>query len=365
MQKDMHYDGVYCLARAAGLNEEAAGVIAWSSQYVDNCPADSVEFEDAGAVYGVATAHHPIHYNNTIFGKENQRQVWVPFHFLPGNEGGGFTERLKCRMNSPIAQEMRDETLEAAARAHDDEDDYSIHRVGVAAHVYADTFSHYGFSGVSSRGNYIVHQSIDLRPARQETKSGLWGVIDSFMERADVFVENIKATSAEMFSGALGHGAAATCPDMPYLVWSFEYEHPERYASGERNNTQTFLEACRELHAMFSRLGELREDVQDSAPVSFENFDGAIRDIFANEGDEQERAKQWQEAARSGILTGYGFEIPRYQEDLWAEDLTSFRRTADSRAILSSNAYRFYRAASDHRQYVLRTLLPRHGLVVA
>ena len=34
--------------------------------------------------------------------------------------------------------------------------------LGIAAHVYADTFSHYGFSGVSSRGNKVYNSSFRL-----------------------------------------------------------------------------------------------------------------------------------------------------------------------------------------------------------
>ena len=37
----------------------------------------------------------------------------------------------------------------------------------------------------------------------------------------------------------------------------------------------------------------------------------------------------------------------------------------DSRAALKSNLYRFYQAASLHRQFVLRELLPDNHLVVA
>ena len=72
---------------------------------------------------------------------------------MPGNIGATYTERLKCRMDSEIVREMRDHHLSLSNRA------FALHLLGIAAYVYADTFSHYGFSGVSSRGNKVRNDS--------------------------------------------------------------------------------------------------------------------------------------------------------------------------------------------------------------
>ena len=61
---------------------------------------------------------------------------------------------------------------------------------------------------------------------------------------------------AEIASGALGHGAVAVLPDLPYLEWSFKYEQSPQLS--ERNNAETFLEACEKLYNMFQTfLGQL------------------------------------------------------------------------------------------------------------
>ena len=58
MQIDMHYYGTYALARAAGLQAEAAKVIATAAQYVDDNTSDGVLILTDGArIPHLATAH--------------------------------------------------------------------------------------------------------------------------------------------------------------------------------------------------------------------------------------------------------------------------------------------------------------------
>ena len=107
MQLDMHYYGTYAMARAGGLNSDAARIIATSAQFVDdNTPKVMWGSAMARAIDQEATAHHLVDRSN--LDDHDQRRVWVPFHFIPGNIGETYTERLKCRMDSPTVQEMRD-----------------------------------------------------------------------------------------------------------------------------------------------------------------------------------------------------------------------------------------------------------------
>lgn len=93
----------------------------------------------------MATAHHV---SNIIANRNeaSQRQVWVPFHFLPGNQGEEFSERLMCREDSRIARDMVAHHLGYADQS------VGIYLMGVAAHVYADTFSHFGSDLVTKAG---------------------------------------------------------------------------------------------------------------------------------------------------------------------------------------------------------------------
>ena len=151
----MHYYGTYAMARAAGLKKEVCETIATAAQFVDdNAEKESVEFRDGARLDVEATAHHTINVKN--LDREDQRQIWVPFHFLPGNEGDSYTQRLVCKKDSEIAQEVIKFNLSLLDQP------FALPLVGITAHVYADTFSHYGFSGVSSRANKIVNDSIEF-----------------------------------------------------------------------------------------------------------------------------------------------------------------------------------------------------------
>ena len=65
MQLDMHYYGTYAMARAAGLQPEAAVIIATAAQFVDdNAEKGGVEFRDGGRLDYEATAHHSLNIKN-------------------------------------------------------------------------------------------------------------------------------------------------------------------------------------------------------------------------------------------------------------------------------------------------------------
>lgn len=359
MQIDMHYHGTYAMAILAGLNERAAHIVATSSQFVDDCASrQQIKFRDAGQIDSQATAHHTFDVTNIDF--DDQRQVWVPFHFLPGNEGNSFTQRLVCRKDSPIAQEMVRNALQQLNSPE------GLFRLGVTAHVYADTFAHYGFSGVSSRANKVDNESIKFGALDPDIK-------DYIVEKAGRFsgkyngvlnaLGNIKSWIAENGSFALGHGAVATYPDRPYLNWSFVYEVPE-VPSGERNNPESFLEACEKLHGMFHEASSSRPDLRGGSYTSFDEIRGNVRSVLEFQAKGDDRCNKWMSSSVDGVF-GHRFEIPPYEGAGWNSELQDLDNTDDSGIALSSKAYLFFRAASAHRQYVLRDLLPNNGLIVA
>src|SRR6056297_3096832 len=155
MQKDMHYFGVYAMARAAGMKTGAAEVVATASQYVDDAIWDKEVFsEDGRSILTELTAHKLLNLKNAD--PEDQRKVWLPFHFLPGGEGDNPTGRLACRMNSPTAKKLVRHNTAVAAQTT-----YGLHLLGITAHVYADTFAHQGFIGANHSYNGIEAGSIE------------------------------------------------------------------------------------------------------------------------------------------------------------------------------------------------------------
>ena len=375
MQLDMHYYATYAMARAAGIEPDDARIIATSAQFVDDNVARShVTFRDGSRIDQEATAHHPIDLSNRD--DRDQRRVWVPFHFIPGNEGDSYTERLKCRMDSPIVQELRDHHLTYADRG------FALHLLGITAHVYADTFSHYGFSGVSSRGNKVDNSSFrfheDVEEADDATASLSPQMRNYVTEKADRFFRdrgdhgglliNVKSWFAEELSGALGHGSVATLPDRPYLVWSFEYERPDAVAGGRsiRNNPVTYLAGCGALHDMFRRFAAMRADGRAGGDGrDFDAIARRVQDVLLVQADKAGRIAAWQDAARSGEVFGSGDEtIPEYDGQAWNGQWEELDGKEDNEAAMDLPVWLFYRAASLHRIYVLRDLLPKHGLIV-
>jgi len=157
MDRDMHYYGTYAMARAAGIARDAAIIIATAAEYVDDCTDTAAKtVHPLGARFEhQRTAHHPTDFapNNNL---DDQIRVWVPFHFVPGAEGKSFHELLVCRKDSSIAQAMVDHHLALANKP------FALELIGLTAHVYADTFAHYGFSGISSPLNRVASNSIKI-----------------------------------------------------------------------------------------------------------------------------------------------------------------------------------------------------------
>jgi hypothetical protein len=362
MQKDMHYYGTYALARTAGLKPAVCKTIAVTSQFVDDNAANRhFEFQDGGRIDAQATAHHvsDVIANRDV---EDQRQVWVPFHFLPGNQGSSFSERLLCRENSKVARDLVEHHLSYAKQ------DVGVYLIGIAAHVYADTFSHFGFSGVGSRRNKVDNDSFkfdqNLDPDIADYIKGKAGDFFQRYGKGGGFIANIKSWLAETVSGALGHGAVATYPDRPYLKWSFEYEYPKKMRV-ERDNPKNFLNGCRALHEMFTRFAENNEGLSDGSGVQFSEIKDRVAAIIAYQAKKEDRIKKWRTEAKQGNIGNTAFKIPLYKPEAWLKQSAEMNSSENSIVALRANLYRFYQAASIHRQFVLRELLPDRKLIVA
>ncbi|MCL2829390.1 MAG: hypothetical protein FWD77_01480 [Betaproteobacteria bacterium] len=346
MQKDMHYAGTYAMAVAAGIPARDAVVIATASQYVDDSTwHDSQAHPDGGRLSVVTTAHHPAQSlirtsRDEGCGFEEQRKIWIPFHFFPGGAGDCFEERLLCVKDGPLVREMLENHLEVAA-----EKPYGLELIGICAHVYADTFSHYGFSGMTSDFNKVKKGSfLFLEEPEPGIKKYILGKTDRFL-----------CSSANNL--ALGHGSVATMPDRPYVHWGFEFEQrrPGNGALSHRDNPADYLEACKKLHSFFCRFAKRR--YENSTQTAFESIRDAVRSIIAFEGTEEERCSKW---GKSGLTPG----IPAYDSRLWELEKKFFHERANSQAGIDSAVYRFHQAAAYHRTYVLKDLLPGHGMAV-
>lgn len=341
MQRDMHYEGMYVLARAAGLAPEIALRVATSSQLVDDFASKFDEpLPDGGHLTVFPTCHH----TGNILGNlaaAHQRLIWVPFHFLPGGAGNNHESRLICEMDSTASRSMLEHHLSYPA------EDIVPELLGVAAHVYADTFAHYGFSGISSDMNRVEAGSLDI----------IMEIGVEERKRIEEKKENFFGVMAEIGSWGLGHAGVATWPDRPYLQWRFTYEDGR---SATRDNPSTFLAACRALHADFSRLAQ-RKGMAANPGVPFAEIEAGITAILAHQGPMEDRCARWKAALASGMVPGLA-EIPDYEGTEWDNACSAAHGCTDA---VTMPFCRFVRAAEVHRTYVLRSLLPPLNILVA
>ena len=167
MHKDMHYAGTYALAKLAGLSDDTALKIGGSAQFVDDSGDDESIYDDkTGELFAseISTRYADIakyaKQRSFLLNYIDQLAIWVPFHFLPGGKGNTLTQKLVCQPDSEIARAMIASHLKKAVALQEGGRKWGPHLIGVAAHVYADTFAHYGFSGVSSRRNLVKAHTI-------------------------------------------------------------------------------------------------------------------------------------------------------------------------------------------------------------
>lgn len=345
MQQDMHYYGTYVLACAAGIPAADAQTIAFSAQWVDDQDfTETTEFDDGAAIAATATAHHPVdaglraEFFRRAGSFDDARQVWVPFHFLPGNEGETFQQRLVCKKNSKTAHEMLTYHLGSAR------DDFGLHLAGIAAHVFSDTFAHYGFLGIRSSLNDVDAGTLEFDNISPSVRN-------YFLDQKERFKRHVIDTPL------LGHGGVATNPDRPYLKWRFKYA--DGRDSGLRDNPATFWEACQELYAFFRKFSQAKYESSNLKVVPLDEISGEIQRILSLHLPEEERSQAWISSLEQRGLSS----IPLCKE-YFAKDW-GIPKVDGADHLLRSNFYKFHQAADYHRSYVLRVLLPKVGLVVA
>ncbi|MDR0497601.1 MAG: hypothetical protein LBH42_08310 [Treponema sp.] len=354
MQTDMHYYGTLAMAVSAGILKKDAEIIAFAAQFVDDSTNnDSNVHEDHGLLFAISTAHHPLQtLKNRAESKikkkgmeEEQRKIWIPFHFLPGGEGSSLSEKLLCVKDSVIAQGMLQNNIEAAKKKP-----YGLELMGITAHVYMDTFSHYGFSGITSSFNMVKNKTISL-DKEPLTADYIWKKFKNFTEK---YVDAQVAQTASR----LGHAGVATFADRPYLQWRFDFEkpRPNNGATSVRNNNTNFLEGCKCLHAYFSKFARAKYDGNGSHR-NFDDIEKSVQKVLALEGNMAERIKAWRE---SGLIDG----CETYHPDTWEDEKYRFHQNKTSGEGIATNIYKFHQAATFHRYYVLKDLLPSHGIAV-
>jgi len=364
MQIDFHHTATYVTARAAGFGHRDADTVSYAAQYVDDAiNSGTIRFHNGAMYTRISSAHKMLDYRN--FEKLANHHVWIPFHFLPGNGGkkagenpeGTFIDKIICRPGSHISREM------VRACIADKHKSYGLYRLGVTLHVLADSWAHQGFAGVNSHVN-------DVRTLDEDASSS-----KNFMNRMEQFFGTSFNKAASSFVGdvlPLGHGAALSYPDLPFLKWAY------RDHSGEmivRDNPADFLSAA---DAMCKAIQCFRSgDADMHAPGLTHDMRNKLLELFQDIQNE-DKAMRHQEWVKR-IQKGY-FGFPPIKLSYKARGVGSWKYMAlgtrkrwDKKpdlfqydpSFLDCDWKLFHDALLAHRFSVIHDILPRYGICAA
>lgn len=265
MQIDFHHAVTYVVARYAGFEHSEASTIAHAAQYVDDSPTSAFLRFDNGMRYQRVATAHPMTDIDNLNNDENSLS-WLPFHFLPGNNlqlsgqatDDDYIQKLVCRPDSHVAKAMMAAAFNSINTPH------KWHRLGIAAHVFVDTFAHQGFAGLKSD----INQASDI------------------CDKAGNELLNPPVPP-------VGHGQVATHPDKPFLRWSYIDWQGNRI---ERDNPTDFTQAAHRLCQEFQRfrLG----DPNALVPGLNDEQRNTLTELFerVRHEDGEERHKEWLDA---------------------------------------------------------------------
>jgi hypothetical protein len=229
----------------------------------------------------------------------------------------------------------------------DQEKPWALHRLGIAMHIYADTWSHQGFAGVLHEINEV--DKLKETSVNKVFKGGLSKFLTGFLD------DTIPP---------LGHGRALIFPDMPFLSWEYTNGQGQRIS---RNNTDLFVDAAEAMCRAMQRYRRVKEtglSPEDKSQVQ-ELF------LFFTDKDGNTRHQQWINAIGDGLFS-FGKAKISYAADgrnSWkaaalgtSQDIPVYSYTLD---FLSSDWKLFHDALQQHRLVVCHEILPRFGICAA
>lgn len=373
MQKDFHYDVIYVLASWAGFSLEDAYTLAYASQYVDDANNTGHLKFDTGASYTRTSSAHDVFdvYHNAD--NVENHNVWLPFHFLPGNcgdvkgkaEDKPFIERIICTYDSFVARDMVKESIRCGDKP------YGLHRFGISMHTYADTWAHRGFAGVFDGINKV--------------KSIFWLNDTNQLVPVDL-IQQMKNKVIDLLP--VGHGPAVCNPDLPYLKeWQFSFIEDRGRGIQTYNNTQYFLLAAENIikamrlfiayrKSPVSLTGDLSA-LYDGYPGLNEEQRSRLESLFMDirDADGDKRHEEWRRRAMTGEFAGVS-SIPPYQakgKGSWKYKALGTTLTIDDPGqvftytpeFITSDWKKFHDGLQVQRQYILLELLPAYGICIS
>jgi len=268
MNREFHYYVIWYLAAKAGFPFDDCSTIAIASQMVDDARLSWRIESAAGQEYMTEVTQNYIFWDKNI-----AKNVYLPFHFLPGDPSvsaamrtDGQTHPLVVSADSENARMLLIEALKTE----------NLYRIGIALHMYADTWAHQNFTGTQDALNAMN--------------------------------SNTSRTSMPHAAGMLppiGHLHAGTTPDIPHACWK-DTRLKAKY--GTIANRTRFLEAARMIYRFLCTFRHSRFD--DDAFVI-----DRLQKLW-----ERRTANNLDELAFSSDYVIY-FDVPSYDPGSWTASI--------------------------------------------
>jgi hypothetical protein len=206
MDIEYHYYITYIIALRAGFDKEKAYKIAYSSQYTDDNNVSLTIRDDSHVPY----INHISQTMDITKPEERLLRIHPFFHFFPGNtkeivnappRSDGKLHLLNTIPGNSNALKLMNWALKSE----------NLYNIGIATHMFADTYAHQNFAGFKDAFNSMK------------------GILESLIPN-------------------VGHADAKYAPDVPGKVWT-----DKRLTSAFKkiNNNVRFLDASEQIYGLF------------------------------------------------------------------------------------------------------------------
>ncbi len=284
MQRDMHYYAIFYLALSAGIDQEKAHIIAYSSQFVD----DSREYRQINLVdhNNVSGVFDPIctqHMSINSFTEEVSDKVFFPFHFVPSLEEKGLPDEKVITV--PYYQTKKFLTL-AVQKLYKT----NLYGIGIMLHAIADSYSHQQFSGEWSIVNEIHRLRYIVRIRLMSSK-----FIPAAVRIVIAYLRRFAQWLMSLLAPEIGHARAGTIPDYPYVVWRYR-NFEGKYM--ERSNPDIFFDCGMDIFKLLKRL-----PIAESDPLDDRVVRETLKQAVYRSGAMKSREKYWRDKIRDLLET--------------------------------------------------------------
>ena len=350
MKIDAHYYALLANARAVGFNEKTSWQIAYASQYVDDAlynqillgkkPPTEVMCDVINGKYGffnMATCHD--YMKIYTFNYNAMMNNTCAFHFVPDCNGNNFPKKLRCKQNSKVIKYIITEAIKEGDPV----------KFGLSLHPLADSYAHQGFSGLLSKVNDIKN----LRRIRVSFRDLFFNLFLGFMQPLREWFYHV----LDRATPAYGHAQARQYPDMPFLVWRYQYDATPDFSyeyqdTGIIDNRRRYREAFNQMREYLIKFLRNHPQYRDD-DFSYPDIEKLDR-LLVSRQVTWRRIRQWKTFLTKWLFFKDQDKI-NYDKNQWlAQAFKNYSTVSHDRrrlenAVLDdhfteSNWYRFYRA---------------------